>query len=252
MLAANLREIRPARRTRVDGHRREPRQWRVAGQVRADLEKRARGMHRRVGNERRLGRARARQHERAPVVARREHHRERTAHRAELARQRELARELVAIECSGRDLAARREDAQRDRQVEAAALFRQVGRREVDGDLARREIEVRVLQRGAHAVARLADLGLGQPDDVDRRQPAAEVHLDVDRRRGETRERAAAYDGDRHGGLPSPARPARIRFATVPGTSPRRARPSGRCAGAGRRFRVPASLSARRAQPILS
>ena len=87
---------------------------------------------------------------------------------------------------------------------------------------------------------------------VDRRQPAAEVHLDADRRRGETRERAAAYDGDRHGGLPSPARPARIRFATVPGTSPRRARPSGRCAGAGKRIRALAPLSAERAQPILS
>ena len=94
------------------------------------------------------------------------------------------------------DLPARGEDAERDRQVEAPRLLRQVGGREVDGDLARGKLEVRVLQRRAHAVARLAHLGLRQPDEIDARQAAGEMHLDRDRRRGEPGERAAAHDGD--------------------------------------------------------
>jgi FtsP/CotA-like multicopper oxidase with cupredoxin domain len=41
------------------------------------------------------------------------------------------------------------ENAERDRQIEAAGLLRQVGRREVDREFSGWEIELRVLQRGA-------------------------------------------------------------------------------------------------------
>ena len=47
------------------------------------------------------------------------------------------------------------------RQVEAAAFLRQVGRREVDRDAARGEIETRSAQGGAYAVAGFLHLGIG-------------------------------------------------------------------------------------------
>src|SRR3546814_12092402 len=69
-------------------------------------------------------------------------------------------------------------DAQRDRQVEAAAVLGQVGGGEVDGDRALRELELRATDRGAHAVARFAYRGLRQADHVHPRQAAGEVDLD--------------------------------------------------------------------------
>ena len=112
-----------------------------------------------------------RQHESASGGARRQRHGERAAHRAQLAGERELARELVAVERLQRELAARGEDAERDRQVEAAGVLRQVGRREIDRDAPRGKLEMRVVERRAHAVARFAHLGIGQADDVERGSP---------------------------------------------------------------------------------
>jgi len=54
-------------------------------------------------------------------------------------------------------------------------------------DLPRRELELRVLQRGAHPVARLLDLGVRQPDEIERREATVEVPLDGDERRSEAR-----------------------------------------------------------------
>ena len=64
------------------------------------------------------------------------------------------------VSAVGRNLAGGREDADRDRQIVAARLLGQIGGREIDGDLARRKFELRVLQRRAHAIARLLDLGV--------------------------------------------------------------------------------------------
>jgi hypothetical protein len=47
-------------------------------------------------------------------------------------------------------------------------------------DLARRKFELRVLQRGAHAIARLSDLGVGQTNQLERRQPARNMNFDGD------------------------------------------------------------------------
>ena len=55
------------------------------------------------------------------------------------------------------------EDADGDRQVEAAALLRQVRRREVDGDVPGRQLEAAVGERRAHAVLALLHDGLGEP-----------------------------------------------------------------------------------------
>jgi len=62
----------------------------------------------------------------------RQAHREGAAHGAQFAAQGQLTRELPARQPRGVDLAAGREDAERDRQVEAARVLGQVGRREVD------------------------------------------------------------------------------------------------------------------------
>ena len=55
-----------------------------------------------------------------------------------------------------------------------------------------------VVERGAHAVARFPHFGVGQADDVECRQPGAEVHLDGDLGRIDARERAARDGSDRH------------------------------------------------------
>ena len=61
-----------------------------------------------------------------------------------------------------------------------------------------RVFEARVLDGGAHALARLLHLGVGEPDDGEGRQAAAEVHLDGDFRRIRAGEGAAPEDGERH------------------------------------------------------
>ena len=58
------------------------------------------------------------------------------------------------------------EDADGHGQVEAGALFLDVGGREVDGDVRRRHVEAGVLDGGAHAVAAFAHGGVGQADGV--------------------------------------------------------------------------------------
>jgi hypothetical protein len=102
-------------------------------------------MHERIADKRRFRRIRLRQHERAAVAPRSEHHRQRSADGAKRAAQCELAREFVSRERRKRDLPGRRENAERNGQVEAARFLGQVRRREIDRDLARRKLELRVL-----------------------------------------------------------------------------------------------------------
>lgn len=73
-----------------------------------------------------------------------------------------------------------------------------VGRREIDGDALGRKCEAAVLDRGAHAVTRLLDLGFRQAYEREGGQAVGQMHLDGDFRRGETGEGAAAEDGEGH------------------------------------------------------
>ena len=159
-LPADVGEIRQRRRLDRLGRGRL-RQQILPAQVSAHLEQRPGGQHACVAHQRGLGRGAAGQHERAAGVLGGEHHRERAADRSQFAGQRELARELVRVECRLRQLTVGGENAERDRQVEASRLLGQVGRRKIDRHPARGKFELRVLQRRADAVARLADLGLG-------------------------------------------------------------------------------------------
>jgi hypothetical protein len=144
-----------------------------------------------------------RQHERTAVVTRGQHHRERAANGTQLAGQRELARELVRGQLVLRQLSAGDENADGDRQVEASRFLRQVGRRERDRDLACRKLELRILERRAHAVARFTHLGFGKPDDVHAGQAAREMHLDADAWRADPGQGTTVDDGDRHPHFPS-------------------------------------------------
>ena len=127
-----------------------------------------------------------------------ERHCQGAANRTQIARQCELAGELVAGQCGRGQLSGCSENAQGDRQIESAGLLRQVCRRKIDRDLARRKFELRVLQRRAHPVTAFPDFGVGQSDQIERGQPSREVHFDRDRRRIESGKRAAMQDGNRH------------------------------------------------------
>ncbi len=107
-------------------------------------------------------------------------HRQRPANRTQLSGKRQLSRELVAVQLLGRDLPGRGQDAERNRQIEAARFLGQVGRRQVDGDAARRHVEADVLQGGADPVFCLAHLGIGEADDREPGETVGQVDFDAD------------------------------------------------------------------------
>ena len=91
-----------------------------------------------VGDERRLGGVGRGQHERVARLLRREHGRQRAVDRPQIAVQRELAEKLRAGDGPGSVL-LRQQHAERDREIEAPARLRDVGRSQVHGDAARAE-----------------------------------------------------------------------------------------------------------------
>ena len=115
----------------------------------------------------------------------------------------ELAEVHHAIDGLGREFAGRGETGDRDGEVEAGAVLRQRGRREVDGELARRQRAAGVDRGRAHAVARLAERGIGQADDDEGGQLRREVGLDLDDRAGEPEQGDRAGAGDGHQLIPS-------------------------------------------------
>ena len=109
-----------------------------------------------------------------------EGHGQRAAHRPQLARQRQLARELETVQLFAPDLARSGQDAERDRQVEAARFLGQVGGRQVDRDAPCGHVEARVLQGRAHAVLGFAHFGIGKADDGHGGQAVGQVNFDAD------------------------------------------------------------------------
>src|SRR5439155_7126983 len=113
-----------------------------------------------------------------PVAPGAEGDRERAAHGTEPAAERELAAYRRALERFSRDLAARRQHADGEREVEARARLAQMRGREVGGDALRGELEPGVEQRRPYALARFPYGWIGQAHDGERRQAAAQVDLD--------------------------------------------------------------------------
>ena len=96
-----------------------------------------------------------------------------------------------------RELLAGHQHPDGDGQVERGPDLAHRRRRQVHGGASIGPREARGEQRGAHAVARLATRRVGQPDDGERRQSVADVHLDGDRRSVDPRQ-GRRGDGGEH------------------------------------------------------
>ena len=188
----------------------------LAGQEGAhDVEQMAGAADRQAADRRRLVGAGERQHQRARAFARRSR---RAASPAPIASAPGTGRSSPPSDSSpanskpasrgGIDLPGRGQDAERDRQVEAARFLRQVGRRQADRDpLVVRELEAAGLQRRAHPLARLLDFGVGQTHQREARQAVGEMHLDRDRGRFEAAQGTTVDDGKGHGSKAAERRP---------------------------------------------
>src|SRR6267143_1914830 len=81
---------------------------------------------------------------------------------------------------TGCDVPRRAQDGDRDGQVEAAALFWELGGRQVDGDLLARELHPAVVDGDLDPLPGLLQGAIGQPHDVEARQARPDVGFDVD------------------------------------------------------------------------
>jgi hypothetical protein len=112
-----------------------------------------------------------------------------------------------ARRCDRRYLVRRQQHADRDGQVVRRPLLAQIGWSQVDGDAAQREDAAAILHRGAHALLGLGDGSIRQPDDAERGQPMADIHLDIDQRALQPYHRAGAHFRQHCARLPLPAPP---------------------------------------------
>ena len=200
-LAAHVGEIRRVRdRMSPRGFARASARGKLAtsGEMRAHREQRIGDAHVGIACERSFVAVAARHDDAASGSRRVQHGRQHAVHGAQFARERELADEFVRGERIARNAAVRGEDAERDRKIEATAVLGQIRRREIDGDLALRIVELRVEDRRAHAIARFLHGGFGQADDRRARQTAGKMHFAGDQRRGHAVLRPAVDDGETH------------------------------------------------------
>ncbi len=107
--------------------------------------------------------------------------RQTAADRPDGAVETELAAEDPSLEAVRRQLPMRRQQRQRDRQVEVIAGLAQVRRRQVDDLEPRLQAKAAVAHRRAHPLAALAHGGVRQADDVHSGQAVLQIDLDVDR-----------------------------------------------------------------------
>ena len=130
----------------------------------------------------------------AGAVGYRQAHRQRAADRPQFAAEREFAGKFVAGQLARIDLAAGGQNAERDRQVEAARILGQVGRRQIYGDsFVAGKFQPGVLNRRAHPLTRLFDFGIGQPHQGKARQAVGQMHLDADRARFQAEQSPAMH-----------------------------------------------------------
>ncbi|MCY1287933.1 hypothetical protein D9M70_369490 [compost metagenome] len=119
-------------------------------------------------------------------------------HGAQGAGERQFAQALHLFQGVGRQLAAGGEHAKGDGEIEAATVFRQVGRGEVEGDAAGREVEAAVLDRAAHAVLAFLHRGFRKAYQGEGRQAVGEVGFDGHGRGFDADLRATVDDGQGH------------------------------------------------------
>jgi len=147
-------------------------------------------------------------HEQAGRAGRsgRQCHGEDAADRAEVALEADLTGDHGVAQGALRKLAAGNEKAQCDRQVEGRPVLAYVGRREVDGDAAKRKHEAGVGQGGTDALSPFLHRPVRQSDRGERGQAVADVHLDIDRIRVDAQDggRTDACEHGARGQRPGP------------------------------------------------
>ena len=103
------------------------------------------------------------------------------AYRPQRAGQRQLPGKLVLGQGGPVDLAAGRQNAQGNRQIQPPGVFGQVCRGQIDRNtFVMGKFEPAVLDGAAHPFARLFDLHIGQTDQTEAGQAIGQVHLHRD------------------------------------------------------------------------
>src|SRR6185312_4749160 len=129
-------------------------------------------------------------------VRRREHD---APHRFDFPSEPQLSIELAGRRAGGArppKLSGGDEDAERDRQLEAAAFFRDFRGRQIDDDAAAGKFVAAAKERGAHPIATLADHGRRQTHYLKGRQSAGHHHFHLHERRLEAHLGPAEERGD--------------------------------------------------------
>ena len=138
------------------------------------------------------------QHKRPPRLLPLPSHRQRAANRAQTARQRQFARKLVTRQIVRVHLPARRQNANRNRQIKPPRLFGQIGRRKVHRDFLRGKRKAALQNRRAHTVSAFFHFSVGQPHNVKLRQAIGKMRFHLHQRRIHAAKRTAVYHGKSH------------------------------------------------------
>ena len=139
-------------------------------------------------------------------------HRHRPGDRPDRAVERQLPGEREIGERALIDLTGGGEHGGGEREIEAGARLAQVRRSEIGGDPLLRELEAGVDDRRPDPLARLADGGVGQADERERRQADAHVGLDPDLARLDAEQRVGANGGGHPANLGRPNTPVARRM----------------------------------------
>ena len=174
-LAADIGQIRRQRAT-AEGLVFGFGQALLAVQVGTNLQQMLGGQHFATGEQGFLTVA-GRQHQLAPGLPAGDRDRQRAGDGPQLAGQCQLADELVLSQFVRGDLAGRRQNAERDRQIKATAVFRQISRGEVDGDALGGEVELGRQQGRADPILALFDRRFRQADDAETGQAGRQMGL---------------------------------------------------------------------------
>jgi len=167
-------------------------------EVRGDLEQVIRGVDHQTGRQAGFLRIGPGHQQCASGFARRQGSGQYTLHRTQRSGERQLAEAFETLQTVTRDLRTGGKNAQGDREIEATAVFRQIGRGEIERDATGGKIEAGGQNRAAHTVLAFLDGGFRQADQSERGQAVGQMRLDRDGRRLHTDLSAAVDDCKGH------------------------------------------------------
>ena len=98
---------------------------------------------------------------------------------AQFAGQRQFADEFILVQCLRIDGAVGCQNAECQRQIETAAVFGQIGRRQIDRDAPVGKLQLRAGDGGTDAVAAFTHRRFRQTDHVEDRQPGGEIDFNA-------------------------------------------------------------------------